>query len=152
MVIKSTVNICPSFSSTSSSSNLPDSKNYASMLQESTSQTLFLLTKPTINKEQEIIVCLNDQNQKTIFREVSINTIMKNLNVCIESLEYHLIRAIKQLPSGDIGVLTLNNDATNKLCNDYRWMSVLGSDVQIVIRTYGIMINEIRVSDFDMRE
>ena len=141
-VIKSTVsNIRPSSSPTSLPSNLPGSRSYASMLQGSTSQTLLLPAKPTINKEQEIIVRLNDQNQKAILREIPTDTIMKDLNVRIESMGYHPIRAIKRLPSGDIAVLTINNDATDKLRNDHRWTSVLGSDARIVTRTYGIMIN-----------
>ena len=77
---------------------------------------------------------------------------MKDLNVRIESLGHHLIRAVKRLPSGDIAVLTINNDATDKLRSDNRWASVLGNNARVVTRTYGIMINGVRVSDFDMGE
>ena len=122
------------------------------MLQGSSSQTLLLPAKPTINKEQEIIVRLNDQNQKAILKEVPTDIVRKDLNVRIESLGYHPIRAVKRLPSGDIAVLTTNNDETKKLRNDDRWTSVLGSDARMVTRTYGIMINEVRVSEFDMGE
>lgn len=152
-VIKSTVNnIRPNFSSTSLPSNLPSSRSYASMLQGSTSQTLLLPAKATINKEQEIIVRLNDQNEKATLKDVPIDTIMKDLNVRIESLGHHPIRAVKRLPSGDIAVLTINNDATDKLRSDNRWASVLGNNARVVTRTYGIMINGVRVSDFDMGE
>ena len=77
---------------------------------------------------------------------------MKDLNVCIESLGYHLIRAGKQLLSSDIIVLTINNDVTNNLYYDYRQMLLLESNKQIVTHTYNIMINGIQVSNFDMRE
>lgn len=152
-VIKSTVNnIRPNSSSTSLPSNLPGSRSYASMLQGSTSQTLLLPAKPTINKEQEIIVRLNDQSQKATLKDVPTDTIMKVLNVCIESQGHRPIRAVKRLPSGDIAVLTINNDATDKLRSDNRWTSVLGNDARMVTRTYGIMINGVRITDFDIGE
>ena len=120
-VIKSTVNnIRPNSSSTSLPSNLPGSRSYASMLQGSTSQTLLLPAKATINKKQEIIVRLNDQTQKATLKKVSIDIIMKDPNVCIESLGHHPIKAVKRLPSGDIAVLTINNDATDKLRSNNR--------------------------------
>ncbi|MCJ1349462.1 hypothetical protein MMC31_007702, partial [Peltigera leucophlebia] len=112
--------------------------------------TLLLPAKPTINKEQEIIVRLNDQNRKATLKDVPTDTIMKDLNVRIESLGHYPIRAVKRLPSGDIAVLTINNDATDKLRSDNRWTSVLGNDARMVTRTYGIMINGVRVFDFDM--
>lgn len=78
MVIKSTVNnICFNFVSISLPSNLLSSRNYASMLQKNTLQTLLLPAKPPINKEQEIIIRLNDQSQKTILKDIPTNTIMK---------------------------------------------------------------------------
>ncbi len=122
------------------------------MLQESTSQTLLLPTKPTINKEQEIIVRLNDQSQKTALKDVPTDTIIKDLNVRIESQGHRSITAVKQLPSGDIAVLTVNKDATDKLCSDNRWISVMRNNARMVTRTYGIMINGVRVTDFDMGE
>lgn len=122
------------------------------MLQGSTSQTLLLPAKPTINKKQEIIVRLNDQSQKAALKDVTTGTIMKDLNVRIESLGHYPIRAVKRLPSGDIAVLTVNNDTTDKLRSDNRWTSVLENDARMVTRTYGIMINGVRVTDFDMRK
>lgn len=122
------------------------------MLQASNPQTTLLPTKPTINKEQKIIVRLNNKNQKAILKEVPTNTIKKDLNVRIESLGYHRIRAVKRLSSGDIAVLTINNNATKKLRNNNRWTSVLGNDAWMVTRTYDIMINGVRVSEFDMGE
>ena len=87
-VIKSTVsNIRPS-SPPTLPSNLPGSRSYASMLQGSSSQALLLPAKPTINKEQEIIVRLNEKNQKAILNEVPTDIIRKDLNVRIESLGY----------------------------------------------------------------
>lgn len=88
-------NIYPSFFPISLLSNYPNSRNYVSILQKSTLQTPLLLAKPIISKKQEIIICLNNQNQKVILKEISINIIIKNLNVCIESLGYHLIRVVK---------------------------------------------------------
>lgn len=74
-IIKSRVsNIRPYFPFTLPS-NLPGSRSYASMLQTNNSQTTLLSTKLTINKEQEIIVRLNDQNQKAILNEVPTDTI-----------------------------------------------------------------------------
>ena len=77
---------------------------------------------------------------------------MKNFNICIESLEYPPIRAVKCLPSGDIAVLTINNDATDKSRSNNRWASVLRNDVRVITCTYDIMINGVRVSDFDIGE
>lgn len=104
-VIKLTVNnIRPNSSSISFSSNPPGSRSFANMLQGNTLQTFLLPANATINKKQEIIVHLNDQNQKAILKEVLIDTIIENLNVCIKSLGHYLIRAVEQLPSGDIPV------------------------------------------------
>ena len=122
------------------------------MLQGSTPQALLLPAKPTINKEQEVIIRLNDQDQKAILLEVPTDTIMKDLNVRIESLEHHPIRAVKRVHSSDIAVLTINNNATDKLRNENRWTSVLGSDARMVIRTCGIMINGVQIFDIDMGE
>lgn len=131
---------------------LSDSRSYASMLQANNPQTTLLPTKPTINKEQKIIVHLNNQNQKAILKEVPTNTIKKDLNVWIKSLRYHQIRVVKRFSSGDIAVLTINNNAIKKLHNNNRWTSVLENDGWMVTRTYDIMINGVQVSKFDIGE
>lgn len=70
------------------------------MLQGIIPQTFPLPAKPTIDKEQKIIVRLNDQNQKPLLREVITDTVTNGFHVRIESLGYR------------ITVLTSKNDAT----------------------------------------
>lgn len=102
------------------SSNLFGSKNYASMLQESSSQIVLFFAKLIMNKKQIIIIGLNNQSYKATFKDIHINTIIKNLNICIKSLENHLIRAVKQLFSKNIAVFIININATDKLHSNNR--------------------------------
>ena len=44
-----------------------------------------------MNKKPDIILCLNNENQRAILREVTTNKIMQNLNLHIENFWYHLI-------------------------------------------------------------
>ena len=106
--------------------------------------------RPTINKDQEIVVRLNSSEQKAILKDVSTDIILKNLNTHIESMGHRTLRAIKRLPSADFAVLTVNNEEAEKLRSNTRWAEVLGGNARVVTRTYGIMINGVKVEDFDM--
>ncbi len=63
---------------------------------------------------------------------------------------HRTLRAIKELPSADFTVLTVNNKEAEKLRSNTRWAEVLGGNERVVTRTYGIMINGVKVEDFDM--
>lgn len=63
---------------------------------------------------------------------------------------YRTLRAVKRLPSGDFAVSTVNNKEAEKLQNNTRWAEALGGNARVVTRTYGIMINGVKVKDFDM--
>lgn len=107
--------------------------------------------RPTINKDQEIVVRLNSSEQKAIFKDVSTDVILKDLNTCIDKMgEYRALRAIKRLSSRDFVVLTINNKEAEKLRSNAQWAGALGSNTRVITRTYGIMINSVRVADFDM--
>ncbi len=106
--------------------------------------------RPTINKDQEIVVCLNSSEQKAILKVVSTDIILKDLNTRIESMGHYTLKAVKRLPSEDFAVLTVNNKGAEKLRSDTRWTEVLQGNARVVTRTYGIMINAVKVEDFDM--
>ncbi len=107
--------------------------------------------RPTINKDQEIVVRLNSSEQKAILKDVSTDVILKDLNTCIDKMGGHCaLRAIKRLPSGDFAVLTINNEEAEKLQSNTQWAGALESNARMVTRTYGIMINGVRVANFDM--
>lgn len=55
---------------------------------------------------------------------------------------------VKQLLCGDMVVLTANNDATHKLCNDNKSTFILGNHARMVTCIYGIIINRVRATDF----
>lgn len=104
-----------------------------------------------INKDQEIVVCLNNSEQKAIFKDISTDVILKDLNTYINKMGGHCaLRAIKRLPSGDFAVLTINNPEAEKLRSNTQWAGALRSNARVVTRIYGIMINGVRVVDFDM--
>lgn len=63
---------------------------------------------------------------------------------------YRTLRAVKRLPSGDFAVLTINNEEAEKLRNNSHWAGALGGNARVVTRTCGIMINGVRVKDFEM--
>ena len=44
-----------------------------------------------------------------------MNIIVKDLNIHIKSLRYHLIKAIKQLSIGNIAIFNVNNNTIDKL-------------------------------------
>lgn len=102
------------------SSNLFGSRSYTSMLQESTSQIVLFFAKLIMNKKQIIIIGLNNQSYKATFKDVYTNTIIKNLNICITSLENHLIKVVQQLFSRNIAVFMININATDKLYSNNR--------------------------------
>lgn len=106
--------------------------------------------QPTINKDQEIVVHLNNSEQKAILKDVSTDIILKDLNTRIESMGHRTLRAVKRLPSGDFAVLTVNNEEAEKLRSNTRWAEALGGNARVVTRIYSIMINRVRVKDFDM--
>lgn len=85
-------------------------------------------------------------------KEVATKIIRKNLNICIESVKYHSIKALKQLSNNDIAVFTININETKKLLNNNRLTLVLESDVRMITRIYGIMINRLGVLEFDIGE
>ncbi len=63
---------------------------------------------------------------------------------------HRTLRAIKRLLSRDFAVLTINNKEAEKLRSNIQWAGALGSNARVVTQTYGIMINGVRVADFDM--
>jgi len=76
--------------------------------------------KSTINKNIEIIVRLNDSEQKQVMQKTSSQDIVENINTRILQLEATIknIRAIKKLLNEDIVVHTINEEKTNKLKNN----------------------------------
>lgn len=106
-------------------------------------------TRPTLNKDQEIVIRLNNAEQKATLKDVSTDVIFKDLNTRIEMMGY---RPLKRLPSGDLAALTVNNEEAEKLRSNTRWTDILGGNARILNRTYGILINGVRVADFDGQE
>lgn len=94
---------------------------------------------------------LTTQSKKAILRDVSTDVILKDLNTCIEKMgARHTLRAIKRLPSGDFAVSTVNNKEAEKLRSNTQWAKALRSNARVVTRIYEIMINGVRVANFDM--
>ncbi len=129
-------------------------KAYASLLHNLHSPHLVPSNpiRPTFNKDQESVVRLNSSVQKAILKDVSTDIILKDLNTNIESIGNRTLRAIKRQPSGDFVVLTVNNEEAEKLRSNTHWAEVLGGNARVVTRTYGIMINGVKVEDFDMTD
>lgn len=154
IIVKSSISNI--FSAQVQTSKPPDAtgvKTYASLFHHLHSPNLVPSNPlcPTINKDQEIVVRINNSEQKAILKDVSMDVILKNLNTCIDKMGgYCALRVIKRLPSGDFAVLTINNKEGEKLWSNTQWAGVLGSNARVVTRTYGIMINGVRVVDFDM--
>ncbi len=148
--------ISNTFSAQAQVSKPPDAtgvKTYASLLYHLHSPNPMPLNplRSTINKDQEIVVCLNSSEQKAILKDVSTDVILKDLNTYIDKMGGHCaLRAIKRLPSGDFAVLTINNEEVEKLQSNIQWAGALESNARVVTQTYGIMINGVRVADFDM--
>lgn len=136
----------------SKSSDTTGTKTYASLLHHLHPPNSLSPNplQPTINKDQEIVVRLNNSEQKAILKDVSTDIILKDLNTRIESMGHCTLRAVKRLPSRDFAVLTVNNEEAEKLRSNTRWAEALGSNARLVTRIYGIMINGVRVKDFDM--
>ncbi len=153
-IVKSSIS--NTFSAQAQASKPPDAtgvKTYVSLLHHLHSPNPVLSNPlcPTINKDQEIVVCLNSSEQKAIRQDVSTDVILKDLNTCINKMgEHRALRAIKRLPSEDFAVLTINNKEAKKLRSNTQWAETLGSNTRVVTWTYGIMINFVRVADFDM--
>lgn len=153
-IVKSSIS--NTFSAQAQASKPPDAtgvKTYASLLHHLHSPNPVPSNPicPTINKDQEIVVHLNNSEQKAILKDVSTDVFLKDLNTCIDKMGGHCaLRAIKRLPSGDFAVLTINNKEAEKLRSNTQWAGALGSNERVVTRTCGIMINGVRVADFDI--
>lgn len=123
-IVKSSISNAHIFQPQSSKSpNTTGTKTYASLLHNLHSPQSIPPnpTRPTINKDLEIVVRLNSSEQKAILKDVSTDIILKDLNTRIESMGYRTLRAVKRLPSGDFAVLTINNEEAEKLRNNSHW-------------------------------
>lgn len=49
-------------------------------------------------------------------------------------------------------VFIVNNNTIHKLYNDNRLISILGNNTQMVTCIYGIIINGVRATDFDIKK
>lgn len=109
--------------------------------------------KPTVNKNTEIIVRLNDSEKKQALQKVSPQNIVEDINTRIMQLEAATkgIRAIKKLPSGDIAVHTVNEEEADKLRNNSAWTAVLGKKAKAVVQLYAIMVTGIEKEEWDLR-
>ncbi|MCJ1460828.1 hypothetical protein MMC28_011210 [Mycoblastus sanguinarius] len=72
--------------------------------------------KPAINKETEIIVRLNDNEKNQKLQETATQDTCNDINTKIAELETSSqnIRAITQLPSGDIAIYTIIEEEATK--------------------------------------
>lgn len=61
-----------------------------------------------------------------------------------------ILRIIKKLLSKDFAVLTINNKEAKKLQSNTQQAKALESNVRVITWTYEIMINGVRVADFNM--
>jgi hypothetical protein len=109
--------------------------------------------KPAINKNTEIIVRLNDSEQKQVMQKTPSQDIVEDISARILQLEVTTkgIRAIKKLPSGDIAVHTVNEEEANKLRNNNAWTAVLGRKAKAVIPTYAIMVNGVEIEEWNLK-
>lgn len=107
-------------------------------------------TQLTINKDLKIVVHFNNSERKAILKDVSTDIILKDLNTRIESMGYRILRTVKRLLSGDFAILTVNNEEVENLRNNSHWAGVLGGNARVITRTYSIMINGVRMKDFEM--
>jgi len=109
--------------------------------------------KPTINKNTEIIVRLNDSEQKQVLQKVPSQDIVEDINARIMQLETATkgIRAIKKLPSGDIAVHTVNEEEADKLRSNSAWTAVLGKKAKAVVQSYAIIVTGIETEEWDLR-
>lgn len=74
---------------------------------------------PNINKNQEIVSHFNNLEQNVIFKDMSMDIILKDLNICTNKMGgYCALRAIKRLFGWDFAVLTIHNKETKKLQNN----------------------------------
>ena len=88
-IVKSSIS--NTFSAQTQASKPPDAtgvKTYASLLHHlhSPNPVPSNPLRPTINKDQEIVVRLNNSEQKAILKEVSTDVILKDLNTCIDKM------------------------------------------------------------------
>lgn len=133
------------------SHNTAKPRTYVSLLQGTLSTSTSLIPqKAAINKDLEIVVRLNSAEQKAILKDVATDVILKDLNIRMRRMGRHPVRAIKGLPSGDLAILTISNGEAEILRKESVWTEVLGRNARIVTKTYGIMINGVRIADFNM--
>ncbi len=117
-------------------------KTYASLLHNlhSPQPVLSNPIRPSINKDQEIVVRLNSSEKKAILKDISTDIILKDMSTSIRSKKHRSLGTVKRLPSRDFLVLTVNNEEAE----------VLRGGARVPTRTYGIMINGVKVEHFDM--
>lgn len=138
-------------SSSSHFGNAIKPRSYTSLLQEiSPTATSSIPPKPVINKDLEIVVRLNSPEQKIALKDVSTDVILQNLNTRIGKMGQPPVRAIKRLPSGDFAILTVGSKEAEKLQTENGWTEILGKNARIVTKTYGLMINGVRIAAFNM--
>lgn len=80
-----------------------------------------------------------------------MNIILNNLNTYINKMKgNYALKEIKRLFNEDFVVLTINNKELKKLRSNTKQVGALESNTKVVIQTYGIMINGVKIADFDM--
>ena len=109
--------------------------------------------KPTINKDTEIVVRLNDSEKKQVLQKTDQQAIVEEINRCIAHHEISStsIRAIKKLQSGDIAVHTINEEEAEKLRTNTAWTQVLGQKAKTSLQTWGVMVEGVEIADFDLK-
>lgn len=86
-----------------------------------------------------------------MLRDVFTDIILEDLNTYIEKMgARYALRAIKRLSCKDFTVSTVNIKKAEKLRSNTQWSKAIGSNVKIVTKTYEIMINGIRIVDFNI--
>ena len=106
----------------------------------------------TVNKNTEIIVCLNDSEKKQQLGERESKRIVADINACITAKDIQAkdIRAVKKLPSGDLAVHAISAEEANKFRDNSTRTEVLGRKAKAVVQTYAAMVSGVEVEKFDL--
>jgi len=118
--------------------------SYASVVRGSPPQP----KKPIMEKAREIIVKLNDGEQRGVRMRGSDEQIIIDIHTMVakELNDNTGIRGIKKLPSGDVAVQTHSIQQTERLQNNESWTTVLSDNARPVKKSYPVMVHRVGVN------